>query len=79
MHIGRGFHLGIGDLRENLDIKAAQGEAIDVSTYCRISNSLRRVLDTIGLHRVPRDITPNPLDYAKSYDRHAEEVEGETL
>lgn len=48
---------GLIVLRENLDAKAVNGEPIDVATYCKISNSLRRVLDTIGLRRVPRDIT----------------------
>jgi hypothetical protein len=48
---------GLVILREDLDAKAADGERIDVATYCRISNSLRRVLDTIGLERRAQDIT----------------------
>ncbi len=68
---------GLVVLREGLDAKASNGEPIDVSTYCRISNSLRRVLSTIGLTRVPKDVTPpDPLTYAREYDRRkAEEAE----
>ena len=51
---------GLVILREDLDSKAADGERIDVATYCRISNSLRRVLSTIGLERRAKDITPIP-------------------
>ena len=69
---------GLVILREDLDSKAVNGERIDVATYCRISNSLRRVLGTIGLKRVPRDITPDPLTYARQYDRlKAEDAEVE--
>ena len=39
-------------------------------------NTLRRTLESIGLMRRTRDITPGPLDYAKLYDcRKAEEAE----
>lgn len=50
---------GLVVLREALDAKALNGEAIDTGDYCRISNCLRRVLSTVGLDRVPRDVTPN--------------------
>lgn len=50
---------GLVVLREALDAKALNGEEIDTGDYCRISNSLRRLLSTVGLDRVPRDVTPN--------------------
>ena len=47
-----------------------EGEAGPKSllTYHTCTNTLRRVLETLGLHRRQRDITPNPLDYARAYD-----------
>ncbi len=54
---------GLTVLREALDAKALNGERIDVAEYCRISNSLRRLLSTIGLQRIPKDITPSASEY----------------
>jgi hypothetical protein len=48
---------GLVVLRERLDVKAVNGEKIDAGQYCKISNTLRRVLTTCGLKRVPLDIT----------------------
>jgi hypothetical protein len=48
---------GLVVLRERLDVKAVNGEAIDTGEYCAVSNTLRRVLVTCGLKREPRDIT----------------------
>ena len=47
-----------------------------IDTYQRLTGSLRRVLESLGLKRRARDVTPNPLAYAKRYDRtvEAEEV-----
>jgi hypothetical protein len=33
---------------------------------------LRRLLEGIGLDRVPRDITLDPLDFAKAFDAQKE-------
>jgi hypothetical protein len=41
--------------------KGASAEDLDL--YARISNSLRRHLETIGLKRVARDVTPSLRDY----------------
>ena len=43
--------------------------------YQRCTNTLRRVHESLGLKRRPKDITPNPLDYARQYDRQAEDAE----
>jgi hypothetical protein len=47
---------GLVVLRERLDVQAIKGKDIDAGEYCAISNTLRRVLTTIGLKRVPKDI-----------------------
>jgi hypothetical protein len=50
---------GLVILRERLDVRLIKGETnISTAKYCRIANSLRRILATIGLTRMPRDITP---------------------
>jgi hypothetical protein len=66
---------GLVVLRERLDAKALEDERIDVAEYCRISNSLRRVLSTIGLKRVPRDVTPDLQTYLAS--KRAKTIEAE--
>src|SRR5262249_27222253 len=47
---------GLVVLREALDVKAVNGEAISSNDYCKIANGLRRVLTTIGLERVPKEV-----------------------
>jgi hypothetical protein len=49
---------------ERLELRfatAGGAEAPDLELYQRVSNSLRRLLETIGLKRVAKDVTP-PLD-----------------
>jgi uncharacterized small protein (DUF1192 family) len=45
---------------------AVAGEARpdQLDLYQRTANSLRRLLEAIGLRRRPRDVTPDPLEYA---------------
>jgi hypothetical protein len=40
----------------------AQPDQLDL--YQRTANSLRRLLEAIGLQRRARDVTPDPLEYA---------------
>ncbi|WP_220149774.1 hypothetical protein [Sphingomonas aracearum] len=49
---------------EGQDTAAALGTPIDVAAYTTASNALRRLLETLGLKRVPRDITPTLAEYA---------------
>lgn len=59
---------GLVVLRERLDVKAANDDTVDYAEYCALSNTLRRVLATIGLARIPRDIT-HALDDQTKLDR----------
>jgi hypothetical protein len=43
---------------------AGEGSADDLDVYTRIASSLRRLLESIGLQRRARDVTPDPLEYA---------------
>jgi hypothetical protein len=54
---------GLVVLREALDVKAAKGEKVDSGEYCSLSNTLRRVLVTIGLKREPH-LVEDDLDRA---------------
>jgi hypothetical protein len=43
---------------------AGSAEPAQLDLYQRTANSLRRLLEAIGLQRRTRDITPDPLEYA---------------
>jgi hypothetical protein len=51
---------------EQMEMKFAEGDDNIklMESYQRGANTLRRLLQAIGMNRVPRDITPSPLDYA---------------
>jgi hypothetical protein len=44
---------------------AGFAKAEDLSLYLTAANNLRRLLESVGLRRRPRDITPDPLHYAR--------------
>ena len=44
---------------------AGEANAEDLGLYLQASNNLRRLLETVGLRRRPRDVTPDPLTYAR--------------
>jgi hypothetical protein len=52
---------------ERLEQSFANGEATVamLTEYGRGSNTLRRLLESIGLERKPKDITLSPMQYAK--------------
>lgn len=67
---------GLVILREEMDAKAVNGQPIDIGHYVRVSGALRRCLSTLGLERRARDITPDPLTYARDYAcRKAADIE----
>jgi hypothetical protein len=52
---------------ERVEVRFATNTATndDLDLYQRTAGNLRRLLEAVGLKRVPRDITPDPLDYAR--------------
>lgn len=57
--------------------RAAGGEPslTDLDLYSRMTGAQRRCLEALGWERTARNITPDPLTYAREYDRRkAEEV-----
>ena len=47
---------------EKLEGRLSQGEEINLDVYSRVSGQLRRILETLGIERVARDITPTLSD-----------------
>jgi hypothetical protein len=44
--------------------QAGEANADDLDLYARISGNMRRLLESVGLQRRARDVTPDPLEYA---------------
>jgi hypothetical protein len=59
-------------LAELEEAKLARGEEIDVTAHALLCSTLTRLASRIGLDRTPRDITPDPIAYARSFDEAAE-------
>jgi len=57
---------GLVILREALDARILKDEPIDIAVYATITNALRRQFETIGLKRVPRDVTPTLEEYVRT-------------
>jgi hypothetical protein len=53
---------------ERLDARLSRDEPVDMDAYSRCAGHLRRLFETIGLERRPKDITPDPLVYARDHD-----------
>jgi hypothetical protein len=55
---------------ERLEQKFAESETggcqTDLETYVRLSNTLRRIFVTVGIKRVPKDITPDLQTYLRN-------------
>jgi hypothetical protein len=51
---------------------AGEASADDLDLYLRASNNLRRLLEAVGLQRRTRDVTPDPLTYARERSEAAE-------
>ena len=47
----------LGAVLTDTESKWIGGEPIDITAYCTVVNAQRRLLETIGLRRVPRDVT----------------------
>jgi hypothetical protein len=61
---------------ERLELKFAQASAAgqepsvtDIDLYFRGANSLRRLLESVGLKRVPKDVTPSVSEYLQRIER----------
>lgn len=65
---------------EQMEAKFAVAEASPTAleTYQRLANSMRRLLESVGLKRRPRDVTPDLQTYLKDrYGRSRDAIEHE--
>jgi hypothetical protein len=44
---------------ERLDARLSLGDPVDMDSYARVAGHLRRMFETLGLERKPRDVTPS--------------------
>jgi len=52
-------------LCEHSEVCLLTGRDASLADYLQAANTLKRLLATLGLRRAPKDITPDPLDYAR--------------
>jgi hypothetical protein len=62
----------IGAIVADCEARWATGQQVELAEYFMAVNTQRRVLATLGLRRRPRDVTPDPLDYARQRGEAAE-------
>lgn len=55
-----------GAMLENMAARWLTGEPIDPGQYATLSNAQRRLLETVGLRRRSRDVTPSLSQYLAS-------------
>jgi hypothetical protein len=61
-------------LAEQMEIRLAAGEEIDVERFSLLCSTLVRVAARIGINRIPRNLTPTVADYVSHiYDMEAAE------
>ena len=65
------FENELAQLRQNDD----RPDPVELDTYSRWVGAQRRVLEALGLDRVPRDVTPSLSTYIKQIEAQAEDVE----
>lgn len=53
----------LGAVLTDTESRWIEGEPIDTTAYCTVVNTLRRVLESVGLKRVARDVTPSVAEY----------------
>jgi hypothetical protein len=59
----------LGAVLEDMETRWIGGMPMDASAFCTVVNAQRRVLETIGLKRRQRDVTPNLSDYIQTTER----------
>jgi hypothetical protein len=56
-----------------VELEAAEGlfsagKGSDLTAYAAVAGHLKRILETLGLHRTPRDVTPTLSEYLRMED-----------
>jgi hypothetical protein len=53
----------LGAVVEDMGAKWISGEQIDLALFATLSNTRRRLLESVGLDRTARDVTPSVSEY----------------
>ncbi|MDT3686481.1 MAG: hypothetical protein RO009_15715 [Pseudorhodoplanes sp.] len=61
----------LGSMIEDMETRWIGGAPLDTTAFCTVVNAQRRVLETIGIKRRQRDVTPNLSDYIQNSERAA--------
>jgi hypothetical protein len=56
----------LATLLEHFEARFLIGERVSVSEYVELLNAQRRILSTLGIRRVPRDVTPSLNQYLEA-------------
>jgi hypothetical protein len=56
---------------EQLECCMSEGDDVDIEIYGRIASHLRRILETLGVDRKSKDVTPDLRSYLAGKDRSA--------
>jgi hypothetical protein len=56
---------------EQMEGKLSMGQEIDLDLFQRTANSMRRILESLGLKRVARDVTPSLELYSQQLEAAA--------
>src|SRR6516162_8430433 len=54
-------------LSEEIEGKAVNGEAVDIGTFCQLASTTVRLAMRLGIERIPREVVPDPLQYARDH------------
>ena len=57
---------------EQMEGQLSKGQAVDLDAFTRAASHLRRILESVGLKRQPRNVTPSLTDYLEQQQRAAE-------
>jgi hypothetical protein len=52
----------------DLNARLLLGESIDIVAHSQAISTMVRIASRIGIERVPKDVTPDPLEYARERD-----------
>jgi hypothetical protein len=58
----------LGAMAEDLEARWLSGQEIDPGELCVLANCQRRLLEAVGLRRVPRNVTPSVAAYVAHLD-----------
>jgi len=57
---------GLSVLAAQIEAEIVNGDKVAIDRYTATINAQRRLLVTLGLKRRARDVTPDPLEYARA-------------